>query len=120
MNVQLVAVLLLAGISTVYGIKCYVCTSATTSGCGDNFSLSPSSSKYIMNNCTTCQKGFVESLITRTCSPARISTGCVEVLGVGTCSCSTDLCNSSGGVFVKPVLLVAALVSVILLNLLRV
>jgi len=116
MNKLLAIVLVLAAsVAISQAVKCYVCTSAGDSGCGDPFK-----NNNFATDCASakgCYKSKSEvggvNVITRTCGTGA-DTGCksVSLLGISstTCSCTGENCNSAGYAKVSLVALIATVV----------
>lgn len=92
--------LLATALQSAAGIDCYVCSSSTHGGCGEK----PETAHLILagnvaSGCSSCLKvfsglGTVWSSVTRTCSPSS-DVYCENILGYGTCSCTTSFCNGA-------------------------
>lgn len=97
----------LAIVKTVQSIDCYVCTSAN-GHCGEN----PNTAQLIISGqvesgCTSCVKEFsalgtIWSSVTRRCGAYwEASDSCYNVLGYGSCFCTTSFCNHGNSVSAK-------------------
>ncbi|CAH1793622.1 unnamed protein product [Owenia fusiformis] len=92
---------LLALISIYSGcdaVRCYTCSSLTTSGCAETFTLTSNDTGSI-TDCVTgtqCQRVVTTigiASVTHSCALIDGNVGCSEVLGITTCKCTGDLCN---------------------------
>jgi len=87
-------------LNCVSAVTCYSCNSTISTNCGENF-ISDGVTKCIGSSCTKSFSGVsgLNPLISRGCSTEVFNEcgGFSLIYSIDTCSCTSDLCNSVGG-----------------------